>query len=87
MESAMDLGSMLDIIKALGLPAIIFTVWWFDHRKLTAMIAVIQKDADFIREVKDAILLVLTSQSRIEQKVDTNQFCPAVRQAEGKEPK
>lgn len=83
MQEIKYLAEAISIIKALGLPAIIFIIWWFDHRKITALLATIQKDASFIKEAKELIAMMIRSQVRIEQKIDTNHFCPEVRKAEG----
>ena len=82
----MDHALFLDIIKTLGLPGLIFIIWWFDYKKIIEMQKITEEYKDLCEkycrmseEQMEIITLNIQGLSRIEQKIEDNRFCPLVR--------
>ena len=84
---------IIDLVRYVGVPAIILIIWWWDQRRFNLLKEMIQdykalveshqeqqKEAiDAIRETRDAIYLNVQGMSRMETKIDNNRFCPIMR--------
>ena len=86
-------AAVVEIVKVLGLPGIIFVIWWFDHKKIQCYEKTMNKYHGLCKDYKDlsekyckqsqdamdTIVLNAQTLTRVEQKIENNRFCPLVR--------
>ncbi|MDP8255132.1 MAG: hypothetical protein P9M14_05240 [Candidatus Alcyoniella australis] len=78
-QAASTFDMALQVLKAFGLPGIILIIWYFDHRKIDAYRQMVKQDGQLLVEIRDALLMFTREMTRLQQKVDDNQFCPMVK--------
>ena len=75
---------VIDLIKALGFPALIFFMWLMDHRSkeshLNRLINMLQDQVDQQKELVESVQYQGAVLGRVEEKIITNQFCPMIRE-------
>ncbi|MDY7036746.1 MAG: hypothetical protein SV375_11370 [Thermodesulfobacteriota bacterium] len=69
----------IEIIKALGLPAIVFIIWYYDHKKINGLQEITKNYEKITEDLSNLIILNVQNLSRMEQKIDDNKFCPIIR--------
>ena len=77
---------IIDLVRYVGVPAIILIIWWWDQRRFSLFKQMVQdyqklqkETLEVIKETRDAIYLNVQGLSRMETKIDDNRFCPLVR--------
>jgi len=78
-QSLSVFDTVIELLKAFGLPGIILVIWYFDHRKIDAYRQIVRNDGRLLQDIHDALTLFIQSQARLEQKIDDNRFCPVLR--------
>ena len=74
---------VINLIKYLGFPAVLFLMWYMDHQSkekhLNTLIDLLKDQVDSARDLIEVTRYHGAVLVRLEQKIDTNQQCPIVR--------
>ncbi len=88
----MDIATLIKLGESYGAPFLIFIVLVYfintqNKQHQQQIIAMQQRDNIVYEQMKDTLAVLqqlVAQQSRIETKIDSNQFCPVVRREGGK---
>ncbi len=87
---------LLDAIKAVGFPAVIFAIWYLYHKsQVRQQKETFESNQKETRNLVDKLFALTEScletiqynanmMARLVEKVDGNQFCPVIKNQEGK---
>ncbi len=83
----MEFTFLIEAVKAVGYPALIFAIWWMtnkqSNRNIEDLINNFKKTNEEMlsemKEMTDALQMNYSQLTRIELKIDQNQWCPMIR--------
>lgn len=83
-----EYGFLIEIIKAVGFPAIIFIIWYLYHRSQVDFYKQIldeqaereNRNFEVLKELTETIQATTAILSRMEYKIDSNNWCPISRE-------
>lgn len=74
---------IIDMIKYLGFPAVLFFMWLMDHKAkekhVDTLIGLLREQVDSAKELVENMNYQGAVLTRLEGEITTNQFCPIVR--------
>jgi len=79
-----EIAFLIEVLKAIGFPALIFVVWYLYHKSQVEIFRQLLKEqADreernfsVLKELAETIQATTAILSRMEYKMDSNQWCP-----------
>jgi hypothetical protein len=83
-----DFGFLLELIKAVGFPAVIFIIWYIYHKSQVEFYKQIlneqaereNRNFEVLRELTETIQATTAILSRMEYKIDSNTYCPITKE-------
>lgn len=76
----METHLIIELIKNIGFPAVIFAIWYIYHKaQAKAFENVINNNFKILKDLLETTQYNVAVLSRIENKIDTNLWCPILR--------
>lgn len=72
-----------ELAKFVGFPILLFIIWIFYHKSTMKIFEkIVDKQYDVLKDLIETNHCTISSLARIEQKIDTNTWCPLVKEAQ-----
>ena len=70
----------IDLIKYVGFPGLLYLIWFFYHKSTMKIFeSMIQNQFQTLKDLIETNQCTVAALARLEQKIDTNTFCPILR--------
>jgi hypothetical protein len=84
----LEVNFLLELLKSVGFPAIIFIVWYIYHKaQVEFFMNILKEQAEreernfkLLNDMVETIQYHTAILSRVEQKIDSNDFCPIIKE-------
>jgi formylmethanofuran dehydrogenase subunit B len=78
-----EVSFVIDLIKYLGFPAVLFFMWLMDHKAkekhVDTLIGLLREQVDHAKDMIETMNYHGAILSRVENLINDNQFCPLIR--------
>ena len=78
--------AFLSFLKIFGLPGALVVIWWLDHKRFSQFEELLmqyrtltENYMKIAEDYRETVFVNIQQLSRMEQKIDTNTFCPIIR--------
>ena len=73
---------IIELIKNIGFPAVVFAIWYIYHKsQVKTFENIIQNNFQVLKDLLETNKNQANLLSRIENKIDTNLWCPLIKKA------